>query len=420
MKRVPPSERLKEEITELLRGKMGDDATPTESPMAGFVRQVARYMLQVSLEDEATAFLGRDHYRRGVRARAGWRNGYEPKRVQSEAGVLELAVPQVRATAEPFRPVLAERLGSRTADFDDLVRGMYVRGLSTQDVSALYGETVGSRVSKSTVSRITQRLSQDFEAWRRRDLSELPVVYLFLDGQYHAARQGTDEKEGVLAAYALLEDGRSVLVHLDLGPRESADAWLSFLQDVVARGLREPLLVILDGAPGLLKAVKRIWPRAYRQRCQVHKMRNILAKLPRRMQAAMKRLVHQVFRASSHAVALKRGRDLIARFRDRYPAALECLERDLEECITYLRFPAIHHVRIRTTNRLERLNGEGRRRTKVIPRFPSERACLSLLYASLITASKHWRGIPMTAAALRQLHHLREAIVSPSKEGAVA
>ena len=149
-------------------------------------------------------------------------------------------------------------------------------------------------------------------------------------------------------------------------------------------------------------------------------MRNILAKLPRRMQAAMKRLVHQVFRASSHAVALKRGRDLIARFRDRYPAALECLERDLEECITYLRFPAIHHVRIRTTNRLERLNGEGRRRTKVIPRFPSERACLSLLYASLITASKHWRGIPMTAAALRQLHHLREAIVSPSKEGAVA
>ena len=420
MKRVPPSERLKEEITELLRGKMGDDATPTESPMAGFVRQVARYMLQVSLEDEATAFLGRDHYRRGVRARAGWRNGYEPKRVQSEAGVLELAVPQVRATAEPFRPVLAERLGSRTADFDDLVRGMYVRGLSTRDVSALYQETVGSRVSKSTVSRITQRLNQDFEAWRQRDLSELPVVYLFLDGQYHAARQGTDEKEGVLAAYALLEDGRSVLVHLDLGPRESADAWLSFLQDVVARGLREPLLVILDGAPGLLKAVKRIWPRAYRQRCQVHKMRNILAKLPRRMQAAMKRLVHQVFRASSHAVALKRGRDLIARFRDRYPAAMECLERDLEECLTYLRFPAIHHVRIRTTNRLERLNGEGRRRTKVIPRFPSERACVSLLYASLITASQHWRGIPMTAPALRQLHQLREAIVSPSKEGAVA
>src|SRR5206468_5869743 len=135
-------------------------------------------------------------------------------------------------------------------------------------------------------------------------------------------------------------------------------------------------------------------------------MRNVVTKLPRLMQSKMKGLVQQVFGAPTYATALKRGRDLIARFRDRYPAALECLERDLEECITYLRFPAIHHVRIRTTNRLERLNGEGRRRTKVIPRFPSERACLSLLYASLITASKHWRGIPMTAAALRQLHHL--------------
>src|SRR5213594_4589141 len=420
MKRVPPSVRLKEEIEGLL-GATEATATTEEPPMVGFVGRLARYMLQVAIEAEATAFLGREHYRRGERQRVGWRNGYEPKQVQSEAGPLELAVPQLRGTEEPFRPSMADRLQTRTADLESLVRGMYVRGLSTQDVSALYADTFGGgRMSKSTVSRVTQQLNQDFDTWRRRDLSGLRVVYLFLDGQYHAARQGTDEKEGVLSAYALLEDGRSVLVHLDLGPRESADAWLSFLQDLVARGLREPLLVILDGAPGLLKAVKRIWPRAYRQRCQVHKMRNILAKLPRRMQAAMKRLVHQVFRASSHAVALKRGGDLIARFRDRYPAAMECLERDLEECISYLRFPAIHHVRIRTTNRLERLNGEGRRRTKVIPRFPSERACLSLLYASLITASKHWRGIPMTGPALRQLHQLREAIASPATEGAVA
>src|SRR5206468_548363 len=147
------------------------------------------------------------------------------------------------------------------------------------------------------------QLNQDFESWRRRDLSDLPVVYLFLDGQYHAARQGTDEKEGVLSAYALLDDGRPVLLHLDLGPRESYDAWLSFLQDLAARGLRDPLLVIVDGAGGLLKAVKRVWPRAYRQRCQVHKMRNILAKLPRLMQAKMKGLVHQVFLAPTHAMA---------------------------------------------------------------------------------------------------------------------
>jgi transposase-like protein len=227
---------LKEEINSMLqRGEPAADCG--EPPMVGFVGRLARYMLQTAIEAEATAFLGREHYRRGARQRVGWRNGYEPKQVQSEAGLLELAVPQLRGTEEPFHPNVTERLQTRPADLENLVRGMYVRGLSTQDVSALYHDTFGaSRLSKSTVSRVTQQLNQDFETWRYRDLSDLPLVYVFLDGQYHAARQGTDEKEGVLSAYALLEDGRPVLLHLDLGPRESYDAWLSFLQDLVARG----------------------------------------------------------------------------------------------------------------------------------------------------------------------------------------
>lgn len=420
MKRVPPSVQLKAEIERTLQGGESPVESP-ESPMVGFVGRLARYMLQVAIEAEATAFLGREQYRRGARQRAGWRNGYEPKQVQTEAGLLELAMPQLRGTEVPFQPRVAERLQTRTADLERLVRGMYVRGLSTRDVSALFADTFGgSRWSKSTVSRVTQQLNQDFDTWRRRDLSELPVVYLFLDGQYHAARQGTDEKEGVLSAYALLEDGRPVLLHLDLGPRESYDAWLSFLQDLVARGLRDPLLVVMDGAPGLVKAVKRVWPRTYRQRCLAHKMRNIVAKLPRLMQAKMKDWVAQVFQAPSYAAALKRGRDLIAKFTDRYPAAIECLERDLEECIIYLRFPEAHHRRIRTTNRLERLNGESRRRTKVIPRFPTERSCLTLLYASLMAASQLWRGIPMTAAMLRQLAQLRAETMPTTKEEAVA
>ena len=383
MKRIAPSVRMKEEVTALLRGDAVEGGV-AQSPMQGFVRSLARYILQVSIEEEASEFLGRGHYRRRERLRAGWRNGYEPKGVQTESGLLELAVPQLRATEERFRPKLAERLGHRSVDLEALVRGMYVRGLSTQDVADLYRESLGqSRLSKSRVSRMTQKLNREFEVWRGRDLSGLDVVY----GQYHAARQGSDEKEGVLSAYGLLEDGRAVLLHLGLGPRESYDAWLSFLQDMVARGLKDLLLVIFDGAPGLHKAVRRMWPRAFRQRCQVHKMRNILAKLPRPMQRQIKPLVQQVFLAPSYALALKRGRALIARFRDRYTAAMECLERDLEECVTYLRFPAAHHHRIRTTNRLERLNGEGRRRTKVIPRFPTERSCLALLFASLVTAS---------------------------------
>src|SRR5215831_17846312 len=411
---------MKEELEVLLHAHPAEPDV-ADAPKDGFVRGTARYLQQVAIEAEATAFLGRGHYRRGDRARVGWRNGYEPKAVQTEAGLLKFAVPQLRGTEEPFRPQLPERLATRTPDLEALVRGMYVRGLSTQDIGALYGETFGeTRLSKSTVSRITQHLTQEFETWRRRDLSELPVVYVFLDGQYHAARQGTDEKEGVLSAYALLEDGTPVLLHLDVGPRESYDAWLSFLQDLVARGVRDPLLVIMDGAPGLVKAVKRVWPHAHRQRCQVHKMRNVLCKLPRLMQATMKKLVQQVFLAPTYAKARQRGRDLIAKFKDRYPAAMECLERDLEECITYLRFPEAHHRRIRTTNRIKRLNGESRRRTKVIPRFPTERSCLTLLYASLVAASKLWRGIPMTAATLRQLAQLRAQTMPTTKEEAVA
>jgi len=364
MKRVPPSVRLKEEIDDLLAH--GDaDVEVAEPPMVGFVGRLARYMLQVAIEAEATAFLGREHYRRGSRQRTGWRNGYEPKHVQTEGGLLELAIPQLRGTEEPFQPRLAERLPTRTADLESLVRGMYVRGLSTQDVTGLFADTFGgSRLSKSTVSRVTQQLTQTFETWRRRDLTDLAIVYLFLDGQYH--------------------------------------------------------LVVMDGAPGLVKAVKRVWPRASRQRCLAHKMRNIVAKLPRLMHAKMKDLVTQVFQAPSYAAALKRGRDLVAKFKDRYPAAMDCLERDLEECVTYLRFPEAHHRRIRTTNRMERLNGESRRRTKVIPRFPTERSCLTLLYATLMTASKRWRGIPMTAAILRQLAQLRAEMTPPKKEEAVA
>src|SRR5205809_7942499 len=149
-------------------------------------------------------------------------------------------------------------------------------------------------------------------------------------------------------------------------------------------------------------------------------MRNVVTTLPRLMRSKMTALDQQVTGAPTYATALKRGRDLIVKFKDRYPAAMECLERDLDACITYLRFPEAHPTRIRTTNRLERLNGESRRRTKVIPRFPTERSCLSLLYASLITASKRWRGIPMTVRDVKQLQQLRAAIAVPSKDEAVA
>ena len=413
MNRIPPSRKMRQEIEELLKGWEA-----AGHPLDKFVRLGARYMLQVALEQEVEDFLGRAHYRRGSRRQKGWRNGYEPGKVKTAEGLLEVALPQLRATGEPFRSHLSPVLRNGSDILGRLVTEMYVRGLSTRDVEGMFAEALGQQVlSRSSVSRLTARLQKDFDAWRKRDLSQLKVVYLFLDAIYLALRQGTEEKEGVLCAYGILENGKKVLLHLALGSRESYDAWLSFLHDMGARGLGEPLLVVSDKHKGLKKAVREVFPLAFKQPCLAHKMRNILCKVPRKVQKEIKHLVQQVFYASSYEEGLRLGQELIARFGDRYSSAMECLGEDLGECLTYLKFPEAHRKAIRTTNLLERMLGEGRRRTKVIPRFPSEKACLRLLYASMITASQSWRGIRMTPDMWWELEVLRQQAFGEQSRG---
>lgn len=405
--RIPPSKRLKQEIVEVLNGSL---ETPVH-PLDQFLKLASTYMLQRALEQEVTEFLGRAHYQRASRRRPGWRNGYESKRLRTTQGVLTLAQPQVRQTDEPFSSRLDEAWGRRSPNLETMATRMWVRGLSTRDVEALFVETLGERVlSKSGVSAISAQLTAEFEGWRKRDLSELKIAYLFLDAMYLPVRQGSTEQEGVLGAYGMTEEGKKVLLHLALGNRESYDAWLSFLHEMTARGLAEPLLVISDGNPGLLKAIRHVLPSALRQRCQVHRMRNILAKLPKAVIAQMKRLIQQVFLAPTYESGLARGRALIARFRDRYPSAMEALEKDLEATLAYLKFPKEHHKSIRTTNLLERTFGEGRRRTKVIPRFPTETSALKLVFATLRTASQNWRGLAMTPKVLRRLDAIRQEL----------
>ena len=176
---------------------------------------------------------------------------------------------------------------------------------------------------------------------------------------------------------------------------------------MTARGLEEPLLVVSDGHKGLKKAVRGVFPRAFEEPFLAHKMRNIIRKVPRKLQKEIKGLVLAVFYASSYEQGLRQGNELIARFNNRYPSAMECPSEDLEECLTYLRFPVAHHKAISTTNLLERSFGEGRRQTKVMPRFPSEESCLRLAYASLITASKSWHGVRMTLDIRWQFEALR-------------
>lgn len=184
------------------------------------------------------------------------------------------------------------------------------------------------------------------------------------------------------------------------------------------RGLADPFLVVLDGNAGLRAAVRECWPESLVQRCQVHKMRNILCKLPERARLGIKKLVQKAFTAKTLAEGLDQARGIVAMYQDDYPEAMKCLAADLEECLTVLRLPEAHRKRVRTTNLLERLFGEGRRRSKVIPRFIEESSGMSLVFAVLTDVSSHWRGVRITAPLLAQIKALNQS--TQREEKAVA
>jgi len=322
--------------------------------------------------------------------------------------LLEIGLPKVRETAVPFHSSFLKAWQRRSEALEQIIPALYVKGLSGRDIEDLFhGQLKGEKVSRSVVSRLSQRLAIDFKHWRERELSGLEIVYLFLDGFYLPLRQGTDKKECVLVAWGITAEGKKVLLHLGIGYRESYDSWKVFLEDMLVRGLNEPLVIISDRNAGLRKAAKECFPRSYRQHCQAHKMRNILAKLPRSMHQEMKRLLVKVFQAKGFAQGMALGKGLIKRFSARFPEAMECLEKDLEEVLTCLKFPQAHRKTMRTTNLLERVLLEARRRTKIIPRFPTEKSSVLLMYAVLIEVSKKWRGVKMTPRIIAELQRLK-------------
>jgi putative transposase len=422
-KRVSPVQRLQAEIDGVFAG--GED-------LAGAIEEVARLgarlLLQTAIEAEVAAFLGRDRYQRTAscaQARAGMRNGYCPTTVKTTAGPVTLARPKVRGTTERFASQLFGKGVTKTNALEALVIAGFVRGLSVRDVEATLVEALGeaAAVSKSTVSRICEDIKTQFEQWSARRLDDVELDYLFLDGshfKYHANAWA----EPVLAAWGIDTDGKPVFVGLEAASSESGEAWEGFLRGLGERGLACPLLVISDGAPGLIGAVERTMGAALRQRCLIHRARNILAKVPKNAQADVKADYWAIFDLPADvepgidAVKLAQNRiDAFAkRWRDSYPAAVRCLLDDRESLTVYLRFPREHCTRVRHSNFIERTFGETRRRVKVIGRLPGEHSCLKLVWAVLDRASAGWRGFTMTPAGLRLLADLRRTLHDPPAE----
>jgi transposase-like protein len=388
------------------------------------MRLSARLVLQQVLEDEVTSWLGRGWNSRAGGERAGLRNGYGDLTVKTTAGPVALRRPKLRNTAEAFASQLLGKGVVRSEPLEALVVSAWVRGLSDRDIEALLAEALGpeAALSRSTASRICARLRDDFDAFRGRDLCGVELDYLFLDGSHFKMHDGS-RAEPVLVAYGVTTLGRPVLLAVEPGGDESHDAWAGFLGDLTDRGLRPPLLVVSDGAAGLIGAIETKMAPALRQRCLIHRCRNVLAKVPAGRRDEIKAAFWAIFdpddgiEPGEGAVrAAQAGIDAFARRYEReFPAAVRCLLSDRAALTAHLRFPAEHRRRIRHTNLIERTFGETRRRVKVIGRLPSEASCLSLVWAVLNRASGGWRGLTYTPATARALAELRHQLHQPAR-----
>jgi putative transposase len=411
--RVSPVEQIRAQIDELFAS--GQELGQVLEQVA---RLSVRLVMQAALEAEVTEFLGRDRYRRDQQARPGYRNGHAELHVKTTAGPVVLERPKLRGTDQPFASRLLGKGVSRTNALEALVLSGFVRGLSVRDVEAALAEALGpeAALSKSTVGRICEAIKTEFDAWKARDLSGIEPEYLFLDGSHFRMHPGA-RAEPVLAAWGITTQGSPVLVGLAPGSDEGHDPWATFLGELVDRGLRPPLLVVTDGAAGLIGAAELVFSTSLRQRCLVHRCRNLLARVPKHAQAEVKAAFWAIFDdidaepgEAAVAEARQRAYAFADRYEGRYPAAVACLLDTLPELTTFLRFPREHWARIRHTNLIERTFGETRRRVKVIGRLPGERSCLSLVWAVLDRASRGWRGVVMTPAAVRLLQELRRQL----------
>jgi transposase-like protein len=413
MKRVPPSERTKEAIRTLLSEGSKED------PRIDLVHLAVRRIVEEALEAEMRDKLGRDYYQRKSTGQRGYRNGYREGSLATAEGEIRFAVPQVRDLEGGSESRVRAQLGGRTAELERLATEMYARGLSTRDIEDAFRNDEGtSLLSRSAVSEVTEALWKEYEAFAQRDLSEFDIAYLFVDGvaeRLHEAAQ----REAVLVAWAITGEGRRVLLHLAPGTKESTSCVRAFFEDMKRRGLRDPIAATTDGAPGLIRAVEECFTVSLRQRCLAHRMRNIMDKLPSDARSEFKDAASAAYNAPNAAMAAVLRNEVVATYGQKYPSAVACFEDDFDACIAHLSCPPKHRRVVRTTNLLERLFVEERRRMRAARPISGEHAVLKLMFGALIRhmgTRKRNMGIDMTEFERRQLAALREQLEGRHKQ----
>lgn len=397
-KRVPASMRTRQSLSDLIEGRLSSPDGRGE-----LVRLATRLIVEEALEAESRDAVGREYYEHGARPGRGYRNGSRPGRLKTAEGLVAYAAPQIAGREEPFRSEIREQLKGRTEALEDLAVELLARGLSVRDIEDAFKDETGRLLlSKTAVSEIGERLWQDYQEFASRDLSEYEIVYLFVDGIAERIRPG-QKREPVLAAWGFTWAGAKVLLHLMAGSKEDAETVTAFFEDMRARGLGDPLLVVSDGAPGIVKAIETCFPRSARQRCLAHRMRNLAAKVPEDLWPEFKARATAAYQAPSRAIARDLGAGVTGDYQTKLPSAVACFQDDFEACIAHLRMPVTHRRAIRTTNLLERLFVEERRRLKIIPNAFGEKPVLKLMFGAMIRAAERWRPVKITDFERRQM-----------------
>jgi len=354
------------------------------------LRERIRGTIEIIVEQELEDALGAASSERVGEHRAGYRHGHRARTLSTSLGASTIALPRARIEAEDgrrheWRSQLIPRYQRRTERVDEAILGVYLSGTNTRRLrGALAPLLRGAPLSKDAVSRLVGRLREDFAAWAQRDLGDLKIRYLFLDGWYPRVRIGKKRvRVPVLVTLGVCADGRRVILDLRLAGAESERAWLDAVQSLVARHLGVPGLAVIDGNPGLGAALNQQWPGIAIQRCTNHKLWNLLAKAPAHLREELAEDYRRMIYADRREAVEQARRGFVRKWKLRCQAVYQSFEEAGDQLFTFTAFPVSQWKALRTTNALERINEEFRRRTKTQASLPNEEAVLLLLFGLL-------------------------------------
>lgn len=365
------------------------------------LHDVIRAVMQEMLESEMDEALGASKGER-TPGRLGYRSGHYGRTLVTRVGKLELRVPQDRAGR--FSTELFERYQRSERALVATLAEMYVQGVSTRKVKAITEELCGHAFSASSISAINKRLDESLKAFAERPLHE-PFPYLIVDARYEKVREaGVVASQAVLIAVGIDWDGRRQILAVEMANRESRSAWRDFLVNLKARGLKGVELVVSDDHAGLVKAIGEVIPEAAWQRCYVHFLRNALDHLPRKHADDCLQELRWLYDRRDLAEAKADLAAWLAKWSAKYPRLTGWAEENIEQTLTFFRLPRQHHKHLKSTNMLERLNEEIRRRTYVVRIFPNTESCLRLVRALAVETNENW----MEANRYLNMEDLRE------------